>query len=165
MVLLVEPSAADNALLPRPLCTHAACTEKLASLEPPWVDLSFQPRIDWRGGGVRGDCVVGEYAYIMNKYCSAQPASAGQLGHWPSEDRLIAADVHSSRLPQSHFGEVSALLPNLTLMVMGDSVMEQFYNTLQCFLRKESYEDPRPSNRTRPEEAVAPRASPLVPAL
>lgn len=33
--------------------------------------------------------------------------------------------------------ELASLLQGKTLLVMGDSVMEQFYNVLQCWLRKE----------------------------
>ena len=56
--------------LPWP-CTKLECTTKLETLEPDWVQLSSQPRIDWAGGGVRGDCLVGEYDYMMKSpYCS-----------------------------------------------------------------------------------------------
>jgi hypothetical protein len=33
--------------------------------------------------------------------------------------------------------ELASLLIGKTLLVMGDSVMEQFYNVLQCWMRKE----------------------------
>ena len=36
--------------------------------------------------------------------------------------------------------EIIELMPNRTFLLMGDSVMEQFYNALQCFLRKEGIE-------------------------
>jgi hypothetical protein len=45
--------------------------------------------------------------------------------------------VHSQGLPLSGLGTVAALLPNRTLMIMGDSVMEQFYSALQCMVRRE----------------------------
>ena len=40
------------------------------------------------------------------------------------------------RLHQATMTELVYLLGNKTLLLMGDSVMEQFYNTLQCYLRK-----------------------------
>ena len=129
---------------PPPPCTELSCTTKLQTLEPPWVRLDFQPRIDWRGGAVRGDCVVGEIEYILPAYCSPP----GQTRRWgtrvnlPSEERLEAADVHSAHLPKSRLREVAQLLPNQTLLMVGDSVMEQFYNALQCMLRKEELEEP-----------------------
>eukprot|EP00908_Phaeocystis_cordata_P015524 Transcript_26678.p1 GENE.Transcript_26678~~Transcript_26678.p1 ORF type:complete len:354 (-),score=140.53 Transcript_26678:492-1553(-) len=128
---------------PPPPCNRLSCTTKLQSLEPDWVQLSFQPRIDWKGGGVRGDCLVGEYQYMMQSpYCTppGQPAPTGKK--WPSPERLEAADVHSQALPQSQLAEVAAQLPDQTLMLMGDSVMEQFYNALQCMLRREGLERP-----------------------
>ncbi len=90
---------------------------------------------------MRGDCVVGEYDYIMPAYCSPPDSPASRAtalgGSWPSESRLNAADVHTQHLPQSDLGEIVRLLPNRTLLVVGDSVMEQFYNALQCFLGRE----------------------------
>jgi hypothetical protein len=72
----------------------------------------------------------------MPKYCSARPRS----GNWPSEERLNAIDVHSAGRPKANLADVVNLLPNRTLLLMGDSVMEQFYNTLQCFLKREEIE-------------------------
>ena len=46
-------------------------------------------------------------------------------------------DVHSQHLPQADLEALTALLPNRTLMLMGDSVMEQFYSALQCMLGRE----------------------------
>jgi len=79
-------------------CESLECAARLGVSEPSWVDLTFQPRIDWRGGGVRGDCVAGELEYIMPKYCSPRAKTAGG---WPSEARLREADVHASGLPQA----------------------------------------------------------------
>ena len=136
--------AASSSLLPPPPppCGSLSCTTKLSNLEPPWVKLAFQPRIDWRGGGVRGDCVVGEYEYIMPAYCSPPGQPQSVRGNWPSEERLEAADVHSANLPKASLREIATALPNQTLLIMGDSVMEQFYNALQCLLRKEELEAP-----------------------
>ena len=121
------------------LCTTADCTHQLANLEPSWVDLDFNPRIDWHHGGVRGDCVVGELEYIKDKYC--RPEGAPSTPHnWPSEARLRHADVHSKHLAQSALSEISTLLINRTVIVMGDSVMEQFYNALECRLSREQLE-------------------------
>mmetsp|Transcript_15089 Transcript_15089/g.32231 ORF Transcript_15089/g.32231 Transcript_15089/m.32231 type:complete len:443 (+) Transcript_15089:256-1584(+) len=141
-----DASRGPSALIPAAaelLCTSIDCATRHTVLEPGWVNLSFQPAIDWKAGGVRGDCVAGELEYIMPKYCSpswqsARKASAG----WPSEDRLIKADVHANQLPQAGMSQLAALLKGKTLLVMGDSVMEQFYNTLQCLLRKEDLEAP-----------------------
>jgi len=88
-------------------CESLECAARLGVSEPSWVDLTFQPRIDWRGGGVRGDCVAGELEYIMPKYCSPRAKTAGG---WPSEARLREADVHASGLPQASLGELAALL-------------------------------------------------------
>ena len=56
-------------------CRSLSCASRgLESLEPSWADLTFQPNIDWNGGGVRGDCVAGELEYIMPKYCDPAPA-------------------------------------------------------------------------------------------
>ncbi|EOD39388.1 hypothetical protein EMIHUDRAFT_439876 [Emiliania huxleyi CCMP1516] len=88
-------------------CESLECAARLGVSEPSWVDLTFQPRIDWRGGGVRGDCVAGELEYIMPKYCSPR---AKRAGGWPSEARLREADVHASGLPQAGLGELAALL-------------------------------------------------------
>ena len=96
--------------------------------EPPWAKLTFQPTINWKAGGVRGDCVAGELEYIWPKYCS--PTELDPKGRWPSESRLREIDVHTSQLPQANFRDVTSMLGNRTLLVMGDSVMEQFYNTL-----------------------------------
>lgn len=51
-------------------CASIHCAERLESREPAWVNLTFQPGIDWLGGGVRGDCVAGELEYLWPKYCS-----------------------------------------------------------------------------------------------
>ena len=123
---------------PPPTCTDLHCAARFTKVEPEWAQLSFQPRIDWHAGGVRGDCVAGELEYIMPKYCSPVPRS----GNWPSEERLNAIDVHSADKPKADLAEIVRLLPNRTLLLMGDSVMEQFYNTLQCFLRREGIELP-----------------------
>lgn len=86
---------------------------------------------------------MGEYDYIMPAYCAAPGEKPRRTNKkWPSEERLIAADVHSQGLAQVGLGEVSRRLPNATFMLMGDSVMEQFYNALQCLLRKEGLERP-----------------------
>ena len=117
-----------------------SCVAKLRSIEPEWVRLSFQPRIDWRGGGVRGDCVVGEYEYIM-AYCQA-PGRRAKAVPGPSWERLWDADVLVHDRPKALLTDIARRLPNRTLMLMGDSVMEQFYNVLQCFLRREGLEVP-----------------------
>jgi len=128
---------------PPPPCTRLECTTKLQSLEPDWVQLSSQPRIDWAGGGVRGDCIVGEYDYMMKSpYCTPPGLPTPTGKKWPSPERLEAADVHSKHLPQCDLADVAALLPDRTFMLMGDSVMEQFYNALQCQLRREGLEKP-----------------------
>jgi len=143
----VATTPLQEALPPPPPCTSLSCTRKLRNLEPPWVNLSFQPRIDWKAGGIRGDCVVGEIEYISIFYCDppSKPAS-GHLptahSNWPSEERLELADIHSQALPKASLAELTRLLPNQTLLIMGDSVMEQFYNALQCMLRKEELEAP-----------------------
>ena len=86
---------------PPPPCTKLECTTKLQSLEPDWVQLSSQPRIDWAGGGVRGDCLVGEYDYMMmSPYCTPPGLPTPTGKKWPSPERLEAADVHSKHLPQ-----------------------------------------------------------------
>lgn len=120
-------------------CNRLSCAKHFDKAEPSWANLTFQPRIDWRYG-VRGDCVAGELEYIMPKYCSPRPTDP--RGRWPSEERLYQADVHSKGLPMADFGEIVRLLKGRTLLVMGDSVMEQFYNTLQCFLKRERLEVP-----------------------
>lgn len=74
----------------------------------------------------------------MGKYCSPQP----RTGNWPSEERLNQIDVHSQGKPKADLTDIVKLLPNRTILLMGDSVMEQFYNTLQCFLRREGIELP-----------------------
>ena len=89
---------------------------------------------------MRGDCVVGEIEYLMDKYCSPNTQSSS-IG-WPSEERLEQIDVHSRRLEQDGIGAIAELLPNKTLMLMGYSVMEQFYSALQCLLRREGLELP-----------------------
>ena len=69
-----------------------------------WADLTFQPSLDWKGGGVRGDCVAGELEYIMPKYCDPVPrdGSAATLRKgevpFPSEQRLAEIDVRTRRL-------------------------------------------------------------------
>ena len=139
----VATTPLQEALPPPPPCTSLSCTRKLRNLEPPWVNLSFQPRIDWKAGGIRGDCVVGEIEYISIFYCDppSKPAS-GHLptahSNWPSEERLELADIHSQALPKASLAELTRLLPNQTLLIMGDSVMEQFYNALQwCVHRRD----------------------------
>lgn len=110
--------------------------------------------------------MAGELEYILPKYCSPDPSwhERRGKGRWPSEERLRKIDVHAESLPQATLAEIVTLLPNRTLLLMGDSVMEQFYNTLQvigrgapieefrndlaivvvaqCFLQKESLEVP-----------------------
>jgi len=131
---------------PPPPCRDLSCTTRLGSFEPPWVNLSFQPRIDWNRGGVRGDCVVGEYNYIMPAFCEPPGRGGGQRRTGvPSEERLEAADIHSLGLAQAGLAELAMQLPNRTFMLQGDSVMEQFYNALQCFARKEELELPLPA--------------------
>ena len=124
---------------PPPPCTSLNCAGRFTKQEPPWADLTFQPNINWEKGGVRGDCVAGELEYIMPKYCSPRPPRAR---NWPSEERLNSIDVHSAGKPQANLKDVVEMLPNRTILLMGDSVMEQFYNTLQCFLRREDIELP-----------------------
>ena len=131
-------SAQQQLLQPPPTCTSLSCAGRFTKSEPEWAQLSFQPRIDWAAGGIRGDCVAGELEYIMGKYCSPIP----RAGHWPSEDRLNRIDVHSQGRPKADLAEVVRLVPNRTILLMGDSVMEQFYNALQCFLRREGIELP-----------------------
>ena len=139
--MVVEFSVPTDGAL-TPLCLNGVCGQRLATLEPSWVNLSFNPRIDWKHGGMRGDCVVGEYEYIIDKYCSPDNTDGTDEDRhdYPSEARLRAADVHAALLPQSNLAEVTTLLPNRTLMVIGDSVMEQFYNVLECRMRRESLE-------------------------
>ena len=121
---------------PPPPCTSLSCAARFTAVEPAWAELTFQPGIDWHAGGIRGDCVAGELEYIMPKYCSPQP----RRGNFPSEDRLNQIDVHANSKPQAKLTDVLKHLPNRTVLFMGDSVMEQFYNTIQCFLRRESIE-------------------------
>ena len=95
---------------PPPPCTALECTTKLQSLEPDWVQLSSQPRIDWAGGGVRGDCLVGEYDYMMKSpYCTPPGLPTPTGKKWPSPERLEAADVHSKHLPQHSVVKVHLL--------------------------------------------------------
>lgn len=126
-------------------CTQLSCAKQHSKLEPSWAQLAFQPAIDWKNGGVRGDCVAGEYEYIIDKYCSPQPKKPPPFGYpswYPDEKRLAQVDVHTSSLPQASFAQLAKANAGRTLLVMGDSVMEQFYNALQCFLRKEALELP-----------------------
>ena len=51
---VVPGSVEEAALLPSRLCASADCVQRLAALEPSWASLDFQPRIDWKHGGVRG---------------------------------------------------------------------------------------------------------------
>ena len=92
-----------------------------------------------RESAARRARAAGELEYILPKYCSPRPRSSPL---WPSEERLRAADVHVAGLPQASMTELVTLLRNRTLLLMGDSVMEQFYSALQCFLRKEELEIP-----------------------
>lgn len=95
---------------------------------------------------MRGDCVVGEYNYIMPAFCEPPGRGGGQRRTGvPSEERLEAADIHSLGLAQAGLAELAMQLPNRTFMLQGDSVMEQFYNALQCFARKEELELPLPA--------------------
>ena len=41
-------------------CNSLQCAKRFNKVEPEWAQLSFQPRIDWKAGGLRGDCVAGE---------------------------------------------------------------------------------------------------------
>ena len=41
-------------------CRSLNCARRHGKLEPEWAQLTFQPNIDWKAGGVRGDCVAGE---------------------------------------------------------------------------------------------------------
>ena len=95
---------------------------------------------------MRGDCVVGESDYLVPKrYCdppSADASAQSSIPNFPSLERLRAADVHSAALTKSTFAQLASLLPNRTLVIMGDSVMEQTYNALQCMLRREGLELP-----------------------
>ena len=141
---IIESSAA---LLPNDdMCMSADCMSILPDLEPQWAQLSTATRIDWRHGGVRGDCVVGESDYLVPKrYCdppSADASAQSSIPNFPSLERLRAADVHSAALTKSTFAQLASLLPNRTLVIMGDSVMEQTYNALQCMLRREGLELP-----------------------
>ena len=116
----VAPAVAAPALMPEQ-CTDLDCARRHESLEPSWAELSFQPAIDWRNGGTRGDCVAGEYEYIIDKYCAAPArgsargsastkrlAKHGELGWYPSESRLAEVDVHTSGLPQATFKNLVA---------------------------------------------------------
>ena len=139
-----EPRAAImqvevSAVSPPPPCNSLACAGRFTEKEPAWAELTFQPGINWKAGGVRGDCVAGELEYIMPKYCSRHRLPRG---NWPSEERLERIDVHSADKPKASLAEIVGILPNRTILLMGDSVMEQFYNTLQCFLRREGVELP-----------------------
>ena len=128
---------------PPPACTSLSCAGRFNKAEPEWGELAFQPGINWAAGGLRGDCVAGELEYIMDKYCSAPgrpPHPLARRHKFPSEERLNALDVHSKGRPMADLKEIIELMPNRTFLLMGDSVMEQFYNTLQCFLRKEGIE-------------------------
>jgi len=137
------------------LCTSLKCATRHQALEPSWANLTFQPTIDWKAGGVRGDCVAGELEYIMPKYCSPEPLKA-MPGTWPSEERLKQIDVHASGLPQASMAQVASMLKGRVLLLMGDSVMEQFYNTLQCWLRKEGLELPYDPEFNRFVQATKP---------
>ena len=68
------PAHAVPMASPPPPCLSRSCTKRLSALEPAWVDLRFQPRIDWAAGGVRGDCVVGEYEYTASQMGNSQAA-------------------------------------------------------------------------------------------
>lgn len=128
-------------------CADLSCARRHAALEPSWSELAFQPRIDWRAGGIRGDCVAGEIEYLRGKYCEGGAASRGRPSgagaaaaattRWPSLERLSAIDVHTNGMPQGTLAELSSAMRGRTLLVMGDSVMEQFYNTLQCGISRE----------------------------
>ena len=48
--------------------------------------------------------------------------------------------MHVKDLPQLRLAVLATHLANRTVMLVGDSVMEQFYNALQCFLRREGLE-------------------------
>ena len=96
-----EPSQPAVSVVP---CNSLSCAKRHESLEPSWADLTFQPSLDWKGGGVRGDCVAGELEYIMPKYCDPVPrdGSAANLRKgevpFPSEQRLAEIDVRTRRL-------------------------------------------------------------------
>ena len=128
------PAASRSAALVPASCTNLSCAGRFAAVEPAWANLSFQPSISRREGGVRGDCVAGKLEFVLHKYCSSTPRS----GKFPSEARLDQLDVHSALLPKADLAELVTLLPNRTILFMGDSVTEQFYNAVQCFLRREA---------------------------
>uniref|UniRef100_A0A7S3X3Q8 Uncharacterized protein n=2 Tax=Emiliania huxleyi TaxID=2903 RepID=A0A7S3X3Q8_EMIHU len=82
----------------------------------------------------------------MPAFCEPPGRGGGQRRTGvPSEERLEAADIHSLGLAQAGLAELAMQLPNRTFMLQGDSVMEQFYNALQCFARKEELELPLPA--------------------
>ena len=83
---------------------------------------------------------MGEIEYIRNVYCDPPGTRPSSPNIFPSEDRLEAADVYTQNLPKSSLSDIARRLPNQTLLIMGDSVMEQFYNSLQCLMRKERLE-------------------------
>lgn len=134
----VEATPASTGSPPPPPCTSLTCAGRFKAEEPAWADLTFQPGINWHAGGIRGDCVAGELEYIKPKYCSPHP----RVGNFPSEERLNQIDVHVADKPKASLWDVVKRLPNRTILLMGDSVMEQFYNTLQCFLSREGIERP-----------------------
>ncbi|EOD10704.1 hypothetical protein EMIHUDRAFT_105133 [Emiliania huxleyi CCMP1516] len=116
------PAHAVPMASPPPPCLSRSCTKRLSALEPAWVDLR----------------------YIMPAYCNppGQPSVVNRHAKWPSLERIEAADVHVHALPKAALGDIVKRLPNRTFMLMGDSVMEQFYNAVQCFLRREALEEP-----------------------
>lgn len=153
-----EPNQPAVSVVP---CNSLSCATRHESLEPSWADLRFQPNMDWAGGGVRGDCVAGELEYILPKYCDPVPrdgTAALRRGEkpFPSEQRLAEIDVHTAGLPKALMADLVRTVGNRTILFMGDSVMEQYYNALQCFLRKERLEAPVSPAFSRWIDEVAP---------
>ena len=126
-------------------CDTITCAKKHDILEPAWANLSFQPRVDWHNGGIRGDCVISEFLYTNHKYChrgrrvgtKPGPGQPTEADAWPSLERLAAIDVHTNQMPQGNVRDLAEVMDKRTLLIMGDSVMEQFYGVLQCGVRYE----------------------------
>jgi hypothetical protein len=93
-------SAADlSAGLTATRCASLDCAKWLESREPAWVNLTFQPGIDWLGGGVRGDCVAGELEYLWPKYCSPPTVRFVPCGGGHADAQLSSfttGSIHSS---------------------------------------------------------------------
>ena len=82
--------------------------------------------------GARAPCMTGA---ASRGRPSGAGAAVAETTRWPSLERLSAIDVHTNGMPQGTLAELSSAMRGRTLLVMGDSVMEQFYNSLQCLMR------------------------------